>query len=193
MKTQFQYDNRKVTLEVPEEDFAEMIRRDYEMQLAEGIDPAEARRRSPQEILNERFNKPEYNNWQKHWRHLDDDAVPRRVDHKVGYLADDFDSNEEKYHFELDDVPDLEGMIREEEREQDRELRNWIRENLKQDYAEMLITIHLEGMTVTEYAIRIGEKRTAVSNRLQRAEKIFREIFSKTCHLTLSRGYIRED
>ena len=119
--------------------------------------------------------------------------MPRRVDHKTGYLAARFDANGKKARYELDEFPDLAGMIREEEREQDRELRNWIRENLKQDYAEMLISIHLEGMTVTEYAIRIGEKRTAVSNRLQRAEKIFREIFSKTCHLTLSRGYIRED
>ena len=179
MKTQFQYDNRKVTLEVPEEDFAEMIRRDYEMQLAEGIDPAEARRRSPQEILNERFNKPEYNNWQKHWRHLDDYAVPERLDHKPHSLADDFVTDAEKHRYEPDEFPDLAGMIREEEREQDRELRNWIRENLKQDYAEMLITIHLEGMTVTEYAIRIGEKRDAVYKRLHRAENNFFEKFSQ--------------
>ena len=79
----------------------------------------------------------------------------------------------------MEEFPDLAGMEKREQEERDQELREWIRNNLKPDYAEMLIAIRMEGMSVTHYAAQIGQKRITVSHRLQRAEKNFKEIFQK--------------
>ena len=59
------YENHKTTLDVPEEDFALMIRLDYEKRLTEAKDPSVVTPRTPQVIMEERFNKPDFNNWRK--------------------------------------------------------------------------------------------------------------------------------
>jgi len=79
----------------------------------------------------------------------------------------------------MDEFPDLAAMDAQARKEREEELRAWIREKLKPDYAEMLIAIDMDGMSVTDYAKQIGETRTAVSHRLQRAEKKLKEIFKK--------------
>ena len=60
MNIKIRYENHKVTLDVPEEDFALMIRLDYEKRLADAKDPALITPRTPQEIMEERFNNPDY-------------------------------------------------------------------------------------------------------------------------------------
>jgi DNA-directed RNA polymerase specialized sigma24 family protein len=55
-----------------------------------------------------------------------------------------------------------------------------LRTILKPDQAEMIIAIHLDGMTVQEYAAKIGDKSNNVSHRLKRTEKKLREILTKT-------------
>ena len=79
----------------------------------------------------------------------------------------------------MDEFPDMAEIKKKKEEENDQELRTWIRKKMKPDYAEMLIAIHMDGMTVTDYAKQIGEKRITVSHRLQRAEKKLKEIFPK--------------
>ena len=79
----------------------------------------------------------------------------------------------------MEEFPDLAGMEKREQEERDQELREWIRNNLKPDYAEMLIAIRMEGMSVTHYAAQIGEKPNNITQRLKRAEKKFGEIFKK--------------
>ena len=76
MKIKIRYDNQMMTLDVPEKEFTLMIELDYEKQLAEAADPTAVQRRSPQEIMNERFNKPDYNNWHAYNRHWNADAIP---------------------------------------------------------------------------------------------------------------------
>lgn len=179
MKIQIRYDNQIMTLDVPEEDFTVMIQLDYEKQLAETDDPASVQRRTPQEIINERFNKPDYNNWHTHNRHWDADAIPSSLYGGKQHLATDPDDDGERHHFDMDEFPDLKTLEQQQRQERDQELRAWIRKMLKPDYAEMLIAIHMDGLSVTEYAKRIVETRTAVSHRLQRAEKKLKEIFRK--------------
>ena len=60
MKIKIRFENQNMTIDVPEEDFTVMIQLDYEKQLAEANDPASVKRRTPQEIMDERFNKPDY-------------------------------------------------------------------------------------------------------------------------------------
>ena len=69
--------------------------------------------------------------------------------------------------------------IMREQKWEDEEVRAKIRAALKLDYAEMIIAIHLDGMSCIEYAASIGQKPNTVNHRLQRAEKKLREIFEK--------------
>lgn len=75
MKIKILYDERFQTVEVTEAECESMIRNDYEERRAAAADPSTVQPRTMQEIMDERFNKPEYNNFQtEHRRHcsLDD-------------------------------------------------------------------------------------------------------------------------
>jgi DNA-directed RNA polymerase specialized sigma24 family protein len=54
-----------------------------------------------------------------------------------------------------------------------------LRRALKPDYADMIIAVHLDGLSLIEYAAMIGDKPNNVSHRLQRAEKKLKEILKK--------------
>ena len=179
MKIRIRYETQITTIDVPEEEFDLMIRLDYEKQLAEAKDPAAVRRRAPQEIIDERFNRPDYNNWHAFHRHWEEDAVPPTAEGIGRRMAPEPDADGQQHHFTMDEFPDLASPQRRAAAEQDEEVRAWIRRKMKPDYAEMLISIHMDGIPVIEYAARIGETRNTVSHRLQRAEKNFRK-FSKS-------------
>jgi hypothetical protein len=57
MKIRIQHENKSIYLEVPDEDFTLMIEADYEDRLSSAEDKGTVTRRSPQEIMDERFNK----------------------------------------------------------------------------------------------------------------------------------------
>ena len=178
MKIRIRYDNEMTTIDVPEEEFSVMVRLDYEERLAQSDDPASVSPRTPQEIMDERFNRPDYNNWHKLWRHIDDKAVPPKLDHKARYLArpDDGDC---PALYTLDDFPDTAEPAAQEARDKDEEMRAMIRKTLKPAYADMVIAIHLDGTKIVEYAAQIGDLPNNVSHRLRRAEKKLKEIFKK--------------
>lgn len=178
MKIKIRYDDQITTVDVPKEEFTLMIELDYEQRLEEAKDPSSVQHRTPQEIMDE-INKADYNNWHKHNRRWDREAVPSSVYGGKKHISSDVDGSGEKYLFDMDEFPDLASIARQQEVERDKELRAWIRKKLKPDYAEMLIAIHLDGLTHMEYADRIGDKANNISHRLQRAEKKFEEIFRK--------------
>ncbi|WP_201788821.1 hypothetical protein [Heyndrickxia oleronia] len=98
MKIRIMYDNKPTYLEVPDEDFTLMIDADHEDRLSCAEDKETITRRSPQEIMDERFNKPDYNNWHKFDRNRgmpkkpfrkDDQAVDE-TDH-MDYFSDNTD------------------------------------------------------------------------------------------------------
>ena len=68
MQIKIRYDNHFQTVEVTEQECANMIRADYEERLAAAADPSTVQPRTMQEIMDERFNKPEYNCYHKHHR-----------------------------------------------------------------------------------------------------------------------------
>lgn len=59
MKIRVRYDNQLTDIDVPEEDFTLMIQTDYDQRRAVADDPSTIRPRSPQEIIEERFNRPD--------------------------------------------------------------------------------------------------------------------------------------
>lgn len=163
-------------LEVPEGDFTVMIDADYEDRLSSAENKEAVTRRSPQEIMDERFNKPDYNNWHKFDRNKgmpkkpfrkDDQAVDE-TDH-MDYFSDDTDEETREKQTEYEYVCNI------------------IRKNLKEKQAELLIAIFLDGVPVTEYAKREGVDKSAISHRLKTAKKNFKKVFPKSstfpsCH-----------
>ena len=150
-----------------------MLGADYEQRLAEA--PPERRdkvkRCSTVQEMFDIMNTREYNNWRKYQRHIGVSvAMPEESEEEIseplmGEVVDDriFRKDELARDREWDDE----------------ELRTKIRATLKPDYAEMIIAIHLDGMSCIEYAASIEQKPNTVNHRLQRAEKKLREIFEK--------------
>jgi len=178
MKIQVRYENTVTALEVPEEDFTLMIDVDYQTRLATAEDKETVTRRTPQEIMEEQFNKPDYNNWHKFDRHRGQPKTPYRKDDE----ADDDTDVMDKFA----DWSDIEKLDKQFAYEA---LCEKIRQALKPDYAEMIIAICIDGKSVDEYASLIGEKPNTVSKRFIRAKKKIKTIFEKTSFLTSSQGY----
>ena len=161
------------TIEIPDGDYQLMLEADYEQRLAEA--PPERRDKvkrcsTVQEIF-DIMNTREYNNWRKYQRHI---GV------SVAMLAEREEEISEPLMGEVvdDRIFRKDELAREREWD-DEELRARICATLKPDHAEMIIAIHLDGMSCIEYAASIGQKPNTVNHRLQRAEKKLREIFEK--------------
>ena len=161
------------TIESPDGDYKVMLEADYEQRLAEA--PPERRdkvkRCSTVQEMFDIMNTREYNNWRKYQRHIGASvAMPE-------------EGEEEIYEPLMTEVRDSrifrKDEIMREQKWEDEEVRARIRAALKPDHAEMIIAIHLDGMSCIEYAASIGQKPNTVNHRLQRAEKKLREIFEK--------------
>lgn len=177
MKIKLRYDNEFMTLEVPEENYTLMIDADYEDRLYSAEDKETVSRRSVQEIIDERFNKPEYNNWHKFDRHR---GMPKKPFRKDGETEDEIDL--------MDYFPDnSDEEAREKQAEYDY-ICEIIRKNLKEKQAELLIAIFMDGISVSEYAKREGVSKSAISHRLDIAKKNFKKVFPKSSTFPSSQG-----
>ncbi|QNU66422.1 sigma-70 family RNA polymerase sigma factor [Ruminiclostridium herbifermentans] len=176
MKIRIQHENKSIYLEVPDEDFTLMIDTDYEDRLSCAEDKETVTRRLPQEIMDERFNKPEYNNWHKFDRHRGMPKKPFRKDDESEDATD-----------HMDYFPDNTDEVTREKQEEYEYLCEIIRKTLKEKQAELLIAIFLDGVSVTEYAEREGVSKSAISHRLDTAKKNFKKVFPESstfpsCH-----------
>ena len=179
MKIRIRYENQVTTIDIPEEEFEVMIQLDYEQRLVESNNPSAVTLRTPQEIMDERFNRPDYNNWHRYWRNVDDNAVPQNLRGQKQHRTSDMGTCNEPTHYTMDEFPDFEAIEKRQHEDDDEALREWIREQLKPEYAEMLIAIHMDGMSLKDYADQIGIEQSNASHRLKRAERKFREITGK--------------
>ena len=133
----------------------------------------EEKRKQLQSAFDEQFNRPDYNNWHQLDRHRGESKA------KSEDGLDERDASEPLMSEVIDDRVFRKDEIMCEQKWEDEEVRAKIRAVLKPDYAEMIIAIHLDGMSCIEYAASIGQKPNTVNHRLQRAEKKLREIFEK--------------
>lgn len=161
MKIQMRYDNAYQTLEVDAE----------EMWVSLSLEGGESLTQEEKEELirnevEERYNKPEYNNWHKMDRHR---GEPKRSFRKDDEEADNSDG--------IDLIPDYSAEERRERKEDYDAVCQKLRMLLKSEYAEVLIAIVLDGKTPEEYADEIGVHRDAIYKRLQRAKKKCAKVF----------------
>ena len=130
-----------------------------------------------QDAFEDRFNKPEYNNWHKFDRHrgmpkkpfCKDDEAEDEIDH-MDYLPDNSDEETREKQTDYDYICEI------------------IRKNLKEKQAELLIAIVMDGISVTEYAKREGVTVGAISHRMETAMKNFKKVFPKSSTFPSSQG-----
>ena len=136
----------------------------------EGLEKAD-KERLIQNTWEERFNRPDYNNWHKFERHWGNSSAQ----------SDDEDGHEMTEPL-LSEVADDRGFRKDEiEWEQRKEYESvcrWIRMILvkKPKWAEAFIAVRIDGVSVNDYAASIGVKdASTVSKWLSRAEKKLKE------------------
>ncbi len=169
MKTKIRYENEYQTLEVENVELESWLnisisedecQEDYEKRI--------------QNVVEERFNRPDYNSWHKHDYHSGnaymkskDGTVEVNSEDAIMYRATDksvFSSS-------------IGGVYNKLEYE---ECCETIRNLLKPAVADMVIAIVLDELTVGEYADSIGDDVNNVSHRYRRAINKLKKVFSKT-------------
>ncbi len=173
MKIKIRYENEYQTLEVENMELEKWLN----ISISEEESQEDYEKRI-QDVIEERFNRPDYNNWHKHDRHTGN-AYMKGKDGTVEVNTEEtiMANAVDKSVF----TKDIDEMVKRIDHEwQYEHYCNYLRSILKQDAAEMAISIILDGMTVGEYAALIGENANNVSHRYRRVIKKLKKVFSKT-------------
>ena len=148
MQIKIRYDNSYQTVEVSEEECESMIQTDYENRCASAADPATVQRRTMQEIMDERFNKPEYNSYHKY--------------HRRTLSLDEFDYEGEIF---LDETMEPSRVIEPEE------FVTAVSDIVKQmpdDWQIMLKGVFFEDKSISDVARELGVHRSTVCRRFEK-------------------------
>ena len=169
MKIKIRYENEYQTLEVENVE----LERWLNISISENESQEDYEQRI-QDVIEERFNRPDYNSWNNHDRHTGNDdrkskdgTVEVNTEEAIMYRAADksaFNSSIDGVHNQLEYEECCETL----------------RSLLKPVVADMVIAIALDGYTVGEYAAEIGEDANTVSHRYRRAINKLKKVFSKT-------------
>lgn len=156
------------TIEIPDGDYSIMLDIDYEQRLAEAKPEKkdEVKRCETVQEMFDLFNSKEYNGWRRYHRHLGNPKRPYRKDDQAEDETDVMDTF-------ADNSQEIE-RIQESESE---EVYQWIRTALgkKQDWADMFIAVHIDKMSIREYATSIGASENNITQKLKRAKQKLRK------------------
>ena len=163
MKVTMKYDQgvraeEVVMLEIPDEEFAEMIENDYQQRLRVAAAGEVVLRRTPQAIIDE-WNREELSCWRKHNRR----SIP--------LLEESDEGSEMEIMNILTDRSWEKGRQRKEEYE---EICQRIYQALKPKQAEMMIAICIESVSIKDYALKIGDEYNNVFRRFKRTKKLLK-------------------
>lgn len=183
MKIKVSYDNTKQTLEVDRDEMWLSL----SMGDADGMTPKEMEKHI-QDRFDEMFNRPEYNNWHKHDRHSSPTAAPKKLDGTKGRVQLVDDESDELVGNTIDLFPDMTDTVEMDKQYDYDAVCEILRQYLKPEQAELLIEIHINKVPKQEYAARLGISPSAVSHRLETAEKNFKKVFPTSSSFILARG-----
>ena len=173
MKIKIRYENEYQTLDVENVELEKWLN----ISVSEEESQEDYKKRIQEEI-EERFNRPDYNNWHKHDRHTGvakmknkEGVVEVNTDEAIMAKATD------KSIF----TRDIDELVERIDHEwQYEHYCHYLRSILKPDAADMVIAIVLEGKTVSEYAKLIDDEPNNVSHRYRRAINRLKKVFEKT-------------
>lgn len=169
MKIKIRYENEYQTLEVENVELEKWLN----ISISEEESQGDYEKRIQEEI-EVKFNRPDYNNWHRHNRHSGDAKVVK----KDGEIEI---NTEEAIKEKAVDESAYTKCIHETKEQFDYEYYcDLLYKNLKPATAEMVIAIVLDGLTVSEYAEKIGDEPNNVSHRYRRAINKLKKVFEKT-------------
>ncbi|MGC4604816.1 hypothetical protein [Enterococcus faecium] len=113
-----------------------------------------------QERIDERFNRPEYNEWHRENRHIGFLKRPSKKEDDEPFLGDVMDTIADRSDEEMC-----------ERQYQDEAIRGWFNEMLKPKEAAMAEALILDGYSVEGFAKEIGDKANNASHRWVRLKK----------------------
>lgn len=172
MKLKIRYENEFQTINLDEK-----ATQDLWVSLSIDIDDdmtQEEKELCIQKEWDEQYNKPEYNIYHRETRHIDPTPKRRRMDGRVGFICGEADDQSFNIMDYLAVTDQRAGYDNDAEYQ---ECRDKIRSLLKPDAADMVISIALEGKTLSEYASLIGDDANNVSHRYRRAIKKIKKSF----------------
>jgi hypothetical protein len=172
MKIKIRYENEYKTLEVENMELEKWLN----ISISEEESQEDYEKRIQKEI-EERFNRPDYNNWHKHDRHTGVAKMKNKegaveVNTKEAIMAKATDNS--VFTKDIDEL-----VERIDHEWQYEHYCDYLRSILKPDTADMVIAIALDGYTVGEYAAEIGEDANNVSHRYRRAINKLKKFFQK--------------
>lgn len=167
MKVVIRYETERVTFNLSEEEAKQMgccVNIDLESI------PEDERQSKLQEACDEQFNRPDYNNWHKYWRHQGESKAQ----------PDDEGEELESSEPLMSEVAD-DRIFKKDEIERDRKesydaVCQWIRKILKPEIAEAFIATKIDGTTIRDYVTEtakpgddIAKLENNLSKKLTRA------------------------
>ncbi|MGN0476000.1 MAG: hypothetical protein ACI4HM_01545 [Ruminococcus sp.] len=169
MRIKIRYENEYQTLEVENMELEKWLN----ISISEEESQGDYEKRIQEEI-EVKFNRPDYNNWHRHNRHSGDAKVVK----KDGEIEI---NTEEAIKEKAVDESAYTKCIDETKEQFDYEYYcDLLYKNLKPATAEMVIAIVIDGLTVSEYAEKIGDEPNNVSHRYRRAINKLKKVFEKT-------------
>ncbi|MDQ0155585.1 RNA polymerase sigma factor [Robertmurraya andreesenii] len=173
MRFSVRYEEKIQTIELNDEETEQMW---VSLSLVgEGLSKSN-KERLIQDAFNDKYNKPDYNNWHKFDRHRGMPKKPFRKDDESEDATD-----------HMDYLPDNSHEVARNKKEDYEYYCEIIRSILKPKHSEPFIAVYLDGMTMTEYAEREGVSKSAISHRLATAKKNLKKVFPESstfpsCH-----------
>ncbi len=171
MKLKIRYEDTYQSIELGEKEIEELWF-SLELESSEEL-TCEELEKLIQEAFDERYNKPEYNCWHKHNRHIGfSKAMPGKDD-----TEEDVDSSEPLMDEVFDDRIFRKDELAREEAESYEAICCWVRQVLKNKpkWADAFIAVHMDEIPTKEHAASIGVDPSTVTHWLRRAEKKLRE------------------
>ena len=179
MKIKIRYENEYQTLEVENMELEKWLN----ISVSEEESQEDYEKRI-QDVIEERFNRPDYNSWHKHDRHTGnaymkskDGTVEVNTEEAIMFRAADKSAFSSSIDGKGSTDGFFDGVHNQFEYE---ECCETLRSLLKPAVADMVIAIALDGYTVGEYAAEIGEDANTVSHRYRRAINKLKKVFEKT-------------
>lgn len=175
MKLTVFYDNDQQVIELSSED-VEKFWVSLEIEGA-ALTQAEKEKRI-QEVFNELFNRPEYNNWHRETRRLGRSCAKpagEKEEKDLNFSEPLVDEVMDPRIFYQDEIK-IENDLEYEE------ICKWVRETLsgKPYWAEAFIAVRMDGMAEKDYAKSVGIKNVAnISKYVKQAEKKLRKYYEK--------------
>lgn len=121
-----------------------------------------------QKWIDEEFNKPEYNIFQRETRHIRLPKIPYRNEDSEEFTGD-----------VMDMLADNSQEVEQNKKEELVAIQQWLERFLKPKEVEMFMIIKIKGMAIKDYAVLIGAKPDTVTKKLTRLKNKIKKNYEK--------------